>query len=80
LFLQPFAGVLYKAEPLLRGCSEQYVPALSNKRHPYRVTLKGDNAVQMTNKRCPKDSAKSVLLIVEKYLLSVTRLHTTRRD
>ena len=34
----------------------------------------------MTNKRCPKDSPKSVLLFVEQYLLRMTRLHTTRRD
>jgi hypothetical protein len=47
--LQRFVGYLYKAEPLSCGCS----------------TLKGDDAVKMTNKRCPKDSAKSVLLIVE---------------
>ena len=30
---------------------------------------KGANAVKMTNKRCPTDSAKSVLCVVEQYLL-----------
>ncbi|MDO6525563.1 hypothetical protein Q4519_07690 [Motilimonas sp. 1_MG-2023] len=30
---------------------------------------KGANAVEMTNKRCPTDSAKSVLPIVKQYLL-----------
>ena len=38
LFLQRFIGYLYKAESLPCGCSGQYAPALSNKRHPCRVT------------------------------------------
>lgn len=38
LFLQQFIGGLYKAEPLLCGCSGQYVPVLSNKLQPCSVT------------------------------------------
>ena len=54
LILQLFVGYLYKAEPSKFSYSK----------------LEGDNAVKMFNKRCPKDSAKPVLLFVEQYLLT----------
>ena len=43
-------------------------------------TRKGDNTVKSLNERNPKGSAKSTFLIIEQHLLSITKLHTTRRD
>ena len=40
-------------------------------RYIVKCHIKGDNTVKMPNKRCPKGSAKSDLLTVESYFLSV---------
>ena len=52
-FCSELLGYLYKAETLL--CSEP--------------TLEVDYAAEMTNKRCPKGSAKIVLCFVKEYWL-----------
>jgi|GEM_PF-2053306 len=64
LFLQPFVWYLYKAEP---------------EKHSYSIRT-GENVVEMTNKRCPKGSAKYFLLFVARYLHGITMLHSSRRE
>jgi len=62
LFLQQFVDSLYKAE--LMPC--RYSTSIS------------DNAVERRYKCCPEGSAKSVLRFVARYLLRMTKLHTSR--
>ena len=64
MFLQQFVWYLYKAEPVWCGYSTQT----------------GDNAVEMTNKRCPSDPSKSFLLIVAPFFKGITINTKDRRD
>jgi|TARA_B100000315_G_scaffold161284_1_gene149723 hypothetical protein len=64
LLLQLFVWYLYKAEPLPCGYS----------------TLKGDNLVEMPNKRCHLDSFKSDLLFVVALAYRITIHCSLRRD
>ncbi len=64
MFLQQFVWYLYKAESVWCGYS----------------TRVGDNVVEMTNKRCPSGSPKSVLLFVAPFFKGTTLNTKKRRD
>ena len=64
MFLQQFIWYLYKVESVWCGYSTQA----------------GDNVVEMTNKRCPSGSPKSVLLLAAPFFKGITLNTKKRRD